>query len=344
MCGADLGTSVAAAVNRAVFSNDPLAWWLERRLAALAEEACDAAAIRSTGDGPRYAGVVLEFAAAACGADVGGDIDGAVQPVDSRIRRMLEARPVRDYAITGGAWAVMLALALPVVYAAAALQLEPHALRQAAVAADSGLAGKDSYLSILGEGWQVTPEGAAQLESGLVGDPDKDLVRATSSPDQLLLPADDRGAAGPSCPLAHREPPRGKRVPGCRRRHRHALPGLGGSDHRAEVMTVPGSFGWSRRSAPADTRNPANAAAALSDPEVQLRLVRHVRAVEPGNPDGRPGWHRLTPGQYGTFSSRVMGEGPRSFTGAEQAARRCLEVDRDAAADGGALNGGTGDV
>ena len=35
-----------ALLNRAVFWFHPLAWWLERRISALAEEACDAAVMR----------------------------------------------------------------------------------------------------------------------------------------------------------------------------------------------------------------------------------------------------------------------------------------------------------
>ncbi|HJZ97013.1 MAG TPA: M56 family metallopeptidase, partial [Candidatus Solibacter sp.] len=53
-----------AAVNRCVFWFHPLAWRLERKLAALAEEACDDAALLETGGRTQYAAILLEMAAA----------------------------------------------------------------------------------------------------------------------------------------------------------------------------------------------------------------------------------------------------------------------------------------
>jgi len=53
-----------AAINRCAFWFHPLAWWLERKLAALAEQACDDAAILATGRRAQYAEVLLEMAAA----------------------------------------------------------------------------------------------------------------------------------------------------------------------------------------------------------------------------------------------------------------------------------------
>jgi beta-lactamase regulating signal transducer with metallopeptidase domain len=48
-----------AGVNRALFWFHPLAWWTERRLAALAEQACDDAALAELGSRENYARALL---------------------------------------------------------------------------------------------------------------------------------------------------------------------------------------------------------------------------------------------------------------------------------------------
>jgi beta-lactamase regulating signal transducer with metallopeptidase domain len=51
-----------ARCNRAIFWFHPLAWWLERKVAAKAEEACDDAAVQVLGQRRRYAEVLLDMA------------------------------------------------------------------------------------------------------------------------------------------------------------------------------------------------------------------------------------------------------------------------------------------
>ena len=51
-----------AGMNRCVFWFHPLAWMLERKLALLAEQACDEASVAELGDRERYAGLLLEMA------------------------------------------------------------------------------------------------------------------------------------------------------------------------------------------------------------------------------------------------------------------------------------------
>jgi uncharacterized protein (TIGR03435 family) len=51
-----------ALFNRAVFWFHPLAWWLERRLSALAEEVCDAAVLAHGCDAAEYSGFLLDLA------------------------------------------------------------------------------------------------------------------------------------------------------------------------------------------------------------------------------------------------------------------------------------------
>ncbi|HEY2841258.1 MAG TPA: M56 family metallopeptidase [Pirellulales bacterium] len=52
----------AAEINRALYWFHPLAWFLRRRLAALAEQCCDDAVIAASGDRPAYARRLLEMA------------------------------------------------------------------------------------------------------------------------------------------------------------------------------------------------------------------------------------------------------------------------------------------
>ena len=53
-----------ALLNRAVFWFHPLAWWLERRLSALAEEACDSAVLERGHDPREYSECLLDLARA----------------------------------------------------------------------------------------------------------------------------------------------------------------------------------------------------------------------------------------------------------------------------------------
>lgn len=60
----DLFVAFLARLNRAVFWFNPIAWWLERRIAAAAEQACDEAVLLSGQDPQRYAEVLVAMAGA----------------------------------------------------------------------------------------------------------------------------------------------------------------------------------------------------------------------------------------------------------------------------------------
>jgi tetratricopeptide (TPR) repeat protein len=109
-----------ALLNRSIFWFHPLAWWLERKLAALAEEACDAAVL-SRGHSPHeYAQHLLEIArsvaaqgtrirhSGACGFSAGG--------MRRRLRRIVEFRPAKvsrlRATVTGTLCLALLALCL----------------------------------------------------------------------------------------------------------------------------------------------------------------------------------------------------------------------------------------
>ena len=64
----DLVVAFVARLNRAVFWFHPIAWWLERRIAAAAEQACDEAVLQAGQDPQRYASVLVEMAKGLRGA------------------------------------------------------------------------------------------------------------------------------------------------------------------------------------------------------------------------------------------------------------------------------------
>ncbi len=105
-----------ALLNCAIFWFHPLAWWLRRELAALAETACDDAALVVAGDGRGYAAILLDLADSArrsggrvlwqSGMHGGGS-------VERRIDRILQDRPVCSISIPrGAAFAIVCAASL----------------------------------------------------------------------------------------------------------------------------------------------------------------------------------------------------------------------------------------
>jgi uncharacterized protein (TIGR03435 family) len=83
---------LVASLNRALFWFHPLAWWLERKLSGLAEEACDAAVLACGYDPRDYSEFLLDLARSVrrAGARVGAL--GVAMPgigLECRIRKML---------------------------------------------------------------------------------------------------------------------------------------------------------------------------------------------------------------------------------------------------------------
>jgi TonB family protein len=168
---ADWLVTVAASLNRALFWFHPLAWWLERHLSALSEQACDEAALRTVSDAPSYARAVLEFAAAlqsgrrlACGVAM-----ARTAKVSRRIDRILELRTPGPGIMKKSAWIAVLACALPLVYGAAALQVGQPAPQSEP---SSGIA------QLLTDGSKLSAPEAQQLEQQLTRDPEDLAARA----------------------------------------------------------------------------------------------------------------------------------------------------------------------
>jgi len=115
-----------ARLNRCVFWFHPLAWWLERKLALLAEQACDEVFLAAGGDRRRYAGLLLEMAAAVENARgrVYHHALGMASRIGQRIERVLDERrlPCRGRNVRG--WLPVLIAGVPLVYAAGAVRIE----------------------------------------------------------------------------------------------------------------------------------------------------------------------------------------------------------------------------
>jgi len=87
-----------ALLNRAVFWFHPLAWWLEFKLCALAEEACDAAVLARGHDPFDYSEYLLEIARSVLQTGARVKVLGMAMPgrfLPRRIRRILEGRPAQ---------------------------------------------------------------------------------------------------------------------------------------------------------------------------------------------------------------------------------------------------------
>jgi TonB family protein len=87
-----------ALLNRAVFWFHPLAWWLDLRLSALAEEACDAAVLARGHDPFEYSEYLLQIARAVQQTGARVSVVGMAMPgafLPQRIRRILEGRPAQ---------------------------------------------------------------------------------------------------------------------------------------------------------------------------------------------------------------------------------------------------------
>jgi beta-lactamase regulating signal transducer with metallopeptidase domain len=92
-----------ALLNRAIFWFHPLAWWLERRLANLAEEACDAAVIRAGHSPQDYSDYLIDMARALRRQGRRLNVAGMAMPgsnLPQRIRRLFEEGPMKPLSPT----------------------------------------------------------------------------------------------------------------------------------------------------------------------------------------------------------------------------------------------------
>jgi beta-lactamase regulating signal transducer with metallopeptidase domain len=120
----DWAIALIAGLNKCLFWFNPISWWLEKHLSALSEEASDEASLAATGDAPRYAEVLLQFAAAAQNgrlARIG--IPMAKQRMHLRIHRILAMRRPGRGVVRFAGWVALFLLAAPIIYAASAIRV-----------------------------------------------------------------------------------------------------------------------------------------------------------------------------------------------------------------------------
>jgi BlaR1 peptidase M56/SurA N-terminal domain len=123
-----------ALLNRAIFWFHPLAWWLEGRLAALAEDTCDAAVLARGHDAGDYAEYLLDIARAVALAGARVNVVGMTMPgphLTRRIRQIMNRAPAPRLSRTRLA-CTMAACAVSSVVCAVTM-LEPASLQRAAV-------------------------------------------------------------------------------------------------------------------------------------------------------------------------------------------------------------------
>ena len=92
-----------ALLNRAIFWFHPLAWWLERRLATLAEEACDAAVIRAGHSPQDYSGYLIDMARVLRRQGRRLNVAGMAMPgsgLQDRMRHIFEEAPMTSLSRT----------------------------------------------------------------------------------------------------------------------------------------------------------------------------------------------------------------------------------------------------
>lgn len=123
----DWAIALMARLNRCVFWFHPLAWWLERQLARLAEQACDDAALAIVQDREQYARTLLEVARAiqfSRGRVLSAPMAKEAN-VETRINRILDETRHIPKALGRRGWVALAVFAAPLIYIAAAIQLAP---------------------------------------------------------------------------------------------------------------------------------------------------------------------------------------------------------------------------
>ena len=124
---ADWAIGVMARVNCCVFWFHPLAWWLKRELAGLAEYACDDSALTQMADRRQYARALLEIAYAMKSAHGRLLVDALPMAketnVEKRMEQILDDTRTIPPAFGRRGWVTLLVCSLPVAYVASTVQL-----------------------------------------------------------------------------------------------------------------------------------------------------------------------------------------------------------------------------
>jgi TonB family protein len=178
----DPAISLVAALNKCIFWFHPLAWWLERRLAVLAEHAADDAGLAVSSDAGSYARVLLGVASRMEGQNTrliwnASAMNG--QLVARRIRRVMDSRTKNGGGRLGKLGrAMLLSSAALLIWISVAVDLQSVARAQAKPStADT----EATWYGFRLGGWQpdtVTAEQAAQMEQQLASNPEDEATRS----------------------------------------------------------------------------------------------------------------------------------------------------------------------
>jgi bla regulator protein BlaR1 len=129
-------TQCLSLLHRAIFWFSPLAWWLDRHLALLAEQASDEAALSCGTDRNHYARILLEFFEALHAAPgrvwwhgvAMAKAGHAEHIAEERVERILSWKGSLAMQLKKSIAVAVVALAIPVVYLAAAARPTQHAV------------------------------------------------------------------------------------------------------------------------------------------------------------------------------------------------------------------------
>ncbi len=168
----DWAVALLARVNRCLFWFHPGAWWLERELAALAEQACDDAALLELGGRDCYARALLDMAAAVKRG--GGRLvwEAMAMAKASEVRMRIERILDETRQISGGLsrlrWAALVSCGLPLIYVASVAQLAPALAQEAPRAKASAPAGQPDFAQM--EQYVATHPEELEARSRLIRD------------------------------------------------------------------------------------------------------------------------------------------------------------------------------
>jgi uncharacterized protein (TIGR03435 family) len=124
----DALVAALAGVNRSLFWFHPLAWIMERKLALLADQACDEACVAALGGRERYANLLLEMARVVDRSQGRLRHHALTMAAGSHIRRRIDSLLQEGRTFSRGltwiGWAAVMLCGIPVVFGAGAVELD----------------------------------------------------------------------------------------------------------------------------------------------------------------------------------------------------------------------------
>jgi hypothetical protein len=117
----DFYVQALSKIHRAVFWFNPAAWWMDRELADLAEQSCDAAAVRSQEECPTYAELLVQFATKSRLSTEAGVAMARLSSVSKRVSHLLDGafEPGEAHLPASRKWKVLTSSSLLILTAAA---------------------------------------------------------------------------------------------------------------------------------------------------------------------------------------------------------------------------------